>query len=91
MPVRLCEVVEFVDVEIHRASREFVQVRLPEVRSSTFDQGDVSASLAAEFVAEPSHELQSPAPPPTTTIRGLRGKSIILSSRCHAPIVAGLS
>jgi hypothetical protein len=30
------------------------------VRSSTFDQGDVSASLAAEFVAEPSHELQSP-------------------------------
>jgi len=36
-----------------------VQVRLPEMRSSTFDQSNVSASVAAEFVAETSDEFES--------------------------------
>jgi len=48
-----------VHVEIYGAGGEFVQVRLPEMRSPTFDQSNVGTSLAAEFVAETSDEFES--------------------------------
>ncbi len=58
VPVRLREIVGVVDVEIHAAGGQLVQVRLPEMRARLLDQRDVRLAAPAELVAEPRRKLQ---------------------------------
>ena len=60
VPVGLRQVIEFVDVEIDRASRQFMQVRLPKVGSATFNQGNRSTPSAAQAIAKPCNKLKTP-------------------------------
>jgi hypothetical protein len=59
VPVRLGEVVELMHVEIDRACSQLVQVGLPEVGATTFDEGDVGTAATTEFVAESGDEFES--------------------------------
>jgi hypothetical protein len=44
---RLGEVVDRITANIHCPGRDFMQVRLPDVSASTFDEGDLSLSAPA--------------------------------------------
>ena len=67
-------VADFVEIGVERTGRDFVQQRLPDMGAVLFDQDDV-VPLAAEARAEAPHQLETAAPPPTTTICVLRSMS----------------
>src|SRR5436309_8414093 len=58
MPMRLREVVGFVNPESHAARGDFMQMRFPEMRSRLFDQRDVCPIALAELVTDPRGELK---------------------------------
>src|SRR5438046_10714323 len=58
MPMRLREVVGFVNAEGHAARGDFMQMRFPEMRSRPFDQRDVCPVALAELVTQSRGELE---------------------------------
>src|SRR5206468_744929 len=58
MPVRLREIVGFVNPESHAARGDFMQMRFPEMRSRLFDQRDVRPIALAELVTHPRGKLE---------------------------------
>src|SRR5215510_7563547 len=58
MPMGLGQIVEFVPGNIHAARGHFVKQRLPEMRTSPFDERDVREPVPAEPITKASHEFQ---------------------------------
>jgi len=58
MPMRLRQVVGFINPEIHAACGDFMQMRFPEMRSRPFDQRDVCPVALAELVTYARGELE---------------------------------
>src|SRR5947207_13545294 len=59
MPMRLREIVGFVNAEGHAARGDFMQMRFPEMRSRLFDQRDVCLIAVAELVAQSRCKLET--------------------------------
>gem|GEM_PF-237435 len=59
VPVRLRQIIELVQAEVHAAGGDFVQQRLPQVGARLIDERDRRLPSPAELVAEPRCKLQS--------------------------------
>jgi len=59
VPMRLREVIELVDIEVDGAGRQFVQVGLPEMRTTALDERDLRATAPTEGVAETGGKLEA--------------------------------
>ena len=57
VPVGLRQVIEFVDVEIDRASRQFMQMRLPEMGAAAFDERNFGPGVPPQLVTQARDEL----------------------------------
>jgi hypothetical protein len=60
--MRLREITEFELGQIHAASRDFMQQRLPQMGAGFVDKGYLGETLAAQFVAESCGQFQSAGP-----------------------------
>src|SRR5882724_2123332 len=58
MPMGLGQIVKFMPGNIHAARGHFVKQRLPQMRTSPFDERDVLEPMSAEPITEASHEFQ---------------------------------
>ena len=58
VPVRLCEIVEFVARHIHAACCDLMQFGLPHMRACLVNEGDVRLPLASQRVAKTGGQLQ---------------------------------
>ncbi len=63
VPMRLRQVVDFMDILIHAACRYFMKQRLPQMRSTAVDESDDCFLLFSKLVAELCSKLQPACSP----------------------------
>jgi hypothetical protein len=64
MPVGLGEIVELVPGNVHAASGDFVEQRLPQMGARLFHQRNVGAAAPAQPIAQPGDQFEPTGPTP---------------------------
>ena len=91
MPMRECQIIDAVHVDVHSSRGNFVQQRLPHVRLEMVDERDLGHAFPPELVAEHAGERQSARAAPDD--HGLMRHATLLpfaKPPCRAPMGVNL-